>query len=237
MSKIAYDKRWNNYIANIWNKIFQKINFPKNGAVVEVAPGEANKLGLALKKYGFVGSLYVIEPNEEYLKSITNQYKQTLKKSKIIPILQTLEKSDKFLPKKIDAIISNHPLDDMLLGCFLDKYSSENFLNHNYGLSPSTTKEYWECMKKTKNFLPMAKKKVTLEWCKIINKKNPQFCLIYQYKSYYFQKNKILLPDKNAADVLKLISNKYSKFKINTKDLNVSKGLKEKKGWLILKFK
>ena len=110
--------RWNAYIGSIWEDIFRKINLKKTGSIIEVAPGSINKIGLGLKNYGFNGKVYIIEPNKKSLDTITNNYKQLLSQSNIIPIRKPLSDiTNNDVPlTSCDALVSNHPLDDMIIG-------------------------------------------------------------------------------------------------------------------------
>src|SRR3989344_8613381 len=92
-----------------WLRVFNFCNFPKSGKVVEIAPGKSNKITKALELYKFSGKLFLIEPDKKALNSLVKDCKKILPNSEIIPVPFPLNKIN--LPK-VDAIVSNHPLDD-----------------------------------------------------------------------------------------------------------------------------
>jgi hypothetical protein len=65
---------WNQYIGTIWQRLFEIYSLPITGTIVEVAPGEVNKIGHGLKNYQFSGKLYVVEPNGLACEKISQEY-------------------------------------------------------------------------------------------------------------------------------------------------------------------
>ncbi|MBI5148962.1 hypothetical protein HZA33_04755 [Candidatus Pacearchaeota archaeon] len=206
--------KWNRYIGTIWANIFLKCKLPKNGTVIEIAPGITNKISYGLSFVGFKGTIYVIEPEEYCLNCIVKNYRKKLKGCKIIPIQKTMEEAISILPKKVDAIIANHPLDDMILGNFL-KSKSKKFVDYfgkKFGGDADRTRFLWNRLLKDKKLLEKIKIRLVLDWERLIKKTHPNFVVISQYISYYFRKNGIIAPDDNGLDVLMRIRKRYAKF-------------------------
>ena len=93
---------------------------------------------------GFKGTLYIVEPNEYSLREVVKEYKQILNECNIIPVQMTMEDAIAELPEKVDAIIANHPLDDMILGSYMNKKEFADYFGEKFGTS----------IEKTKLFLP-----------------------------------------------------------------------------------
>ncbi len=216
---------WNEYIATIWKNIFIKIGLPRYGTIVEIAPGEVNKIGKALEMYGFKGTLIIIEPNEKSLNNLTKEYNSKFKDINLIGINRELKDSIKLLPNKVDAILSNHPLDDMIIGKFLKDKEFNNFFDNcyeNYDLAH--IKKIWDKVESSNNAEEI-KNEVGKEFIELFNKTNPEIVIISQYESYFFKTNKIDYPDKIGFELLnKLkienIGTDYSKVLDNIKEIN-----------------
>jgi len=195
-----------------WTKVFSSCNFPKSGKVVEIASGKNNKITKALSLYGFSGKLFLIEPDIKALNSLVKDCKKILPNSEIIPVPFPLNKVN--LPK-VDAIVSNHPLDDMLIGKFIKDFDAY------YNASPNEIKLTWRRIESNKLKLEKAKEIVFNEWIKLIEKTQPSKVIISQYESSFFKKHKIKSPDIHGYDILKRIKEKY-----NSKEI--------KKRWLLI---
>lgn len=160
---------------------------------------------------GFSGTLYIIEPEESALDAVTKAYQKILKNCKIIPIQKTMEEAIAYLPKKVDAILANHPLDDMILGNSLNHESFSSYFGAKFGTDAERTKFLWGKLEENETLLEKLKSDLVSSWKKLIESTNPRFVAISQYISYYFRKNAILAPDDNALDVLTRIRRLYPK--------------------------
>ena len=227
--------KWNYFVGEVWAEIFLELDFPKKGIVVEIAPGAVNKIGHALDFYGFSGTLYVIEPNTKALNSILGKYKKTLKKAKIIGIRGPLDKAISLLPEKVDVIVANHPLDDMLLGKSLSPSMFSKYFGEKYGSSIKRTRRLWNRISLDKKRLKKIKSEIIKEYASLFEKVRPNWVVISQYKSQFFQSHKIFAPDENGLDVLQKLRRKYVKKVVKTKLMGDIKHIEEPSRWLVLK--
>lgn len=228
---------WDKYIGAIWANIFIECNLPEKGIVVEIAPGVAEKIGRGLELYGFKGTLYVVEPEEFSLNEITRKYREHIPGCTVIPIQKTLREAIDILPKKVDAIVANHPLDDMILASFLMKKDFVEYFGEKFGTNFEKTKFFWNKIEENKIDLEKSKSEILEEWQTIIEKIKPSFLAIAQYRSYFFAKNKLFSPDKNAFDVLNLLRKKYSKYDNKKIIKNITAFNADIAHWMVLKFK
>jgi hypothetical protein len=209
-SELDVASNWDKYIGLIWANIFIKCDLPLDGVVVEIAPGTASKVGRGLEAIGFRGTLYVIEPEKLCLDIITKKYRKKIGCT-VIPLQETLESAIPKLPK-VDAIVANHPLDDMILGNSLNSKDFVDYFGEKFGTSIEKTKFLWGKLEENQKLLEKLKKEIVQQFANLIGKTSPGFLAISQYKSYYFQKNGVLAPDNNALDVLVRIRKKFAKF-------------------------
>lgn len=224
---------WNKYIGEIWANILLKSKIQKKSTIIEVAPGSVNKIGYGLQLLGFEGILYVVEPNKRALNSIVKQYSLILNKAKIIPLPYKLNKILKHLPKKVDAIISNHPLDDMIIGKTLKSNQFKKLFNDFYGKIPSKTDILWRKLSKKGRTLEKIKKEITNEWANLINKVNPDLVIISQYESYFFKSNGISAPDKNAFEILIKIKARFKEY-LDEEIIRKERRIRDSNRWLVL---
>ncbi len=119
---------WNKHIGQIWEDLFLSVSLPLNGVVIEVAPGDVPKVGIGLTNINFHGTLIIIEPEKESAKKISALYKKLLPKAQLIVMDSKLDDVINRLPKNVDLIASNHPLDDMLVGEYLGSSAFQDFL-------------------------------------------------------------------------------------------------------------
>jgi len=230
---VEKSENWNKYLGDIWKDIFRKINLDKKGIVIEIAPGKENKIGNGLVNYGFAGTIYIIEPDKIALKYIVKRYSNSMKGVSIIGIPLTLDKAIKFLPYKVDAIVANHPLDDMLIGKALGNIFDEFFTRY-YNTKECKTSGFWKLIKKYLEIRESLIDKIVLEWEKLIKETSPNFAIISQYESYFFKKHGIKEPDKYGLEILEKIRKSF-KEKEQKSILHQEKRIKHKKRWLVLK--
>ena len=232
-NKFAESDYWNHYVGNIWKRVFEKLKLNKNGIVVEIAPGDVNKIDYGLQSFGFTGTLYVVDSNQKVAESIVKQYKKILTGCEIIPLPHTVQTLPRYLPNQIEAIVANHPFDDILLGKFLSRAESEKHFSREYGVKPEKVKRDWAEMEKDEFKLSKSKEEVVNEFRRIISSSNPQLVAISQYKSYYYQSHEIFSPDKNAFDVLKSLSSFYPNNQVKLKIRNIT----DMHRWMFLDFR
>jgi hypothetical protein len=227
---------WNGYIGSIWTDIFSDINLKKDGTIIEIAPGNINKIGRGLKEYGFIGTIYLVEPNKKSLDILSEEYEKQFSKNNIIPIQKNLREaiSDITSITECDAILANHPLDDMIIGYFLDDNEFNELFNDHYGNSTiGTTNMQWTKLSKHPQLLDTIKDYVLEDWKTIINTLKPKNVVISQYESYFFKSNNIYLPDIHAQELLSRIKNYYSKKNYSTINIKNDK-ITDNNTWLLL---
>jgi len=234
MNNHKQNENWNQYIGSIWREIFKEIQFPKKGKIIEIAPGYMNKIGVGLQQYGYKGTIYIIEPNKKSLDTITEKYNQ-LEFNNVISIQSTLDKAIPSLPE-CDAIVSNHPLDDIIIGKFLDKNSFDKLFDNHYESHIDITMTHWENLCADSKLLDKIKKETINDWNKIIEKVNPKIVLISQYESHFFQSNNLINPDIHAIEVLQQLRLNYSE-QDYSKILVNNKFIEKYENWMIIKRK
>lgn len=195
-------------------------NIKSDAIIVEVAPWYMPKIGLGIAQINFHGIIYIIEPDNSALESIVKQYKILMPEANIIGILSELKDALQFLPKKIDVLCSNHPLDDMIISYATYATSVENYYGEVYW-EEKLSSRVWDHIGEYKEKLLDIHAKILLDWDSMIQHVNPSRLIVSQYKSFYYQSNNIFLPDQLANDLLKWLKLHYKN------DQNVESILKQ----------
>ncbi|MBK9041421.1 MAG: hypothetical protein IPL83_20075 [Bdellovibrionales bacterium] len=195
---------WNKHIGQIWEDLFLSVSLPLNGVVIEVAPGDVPKVGIGLTNINFHGTLIIIEPEKESAKKISALYKKLLPKAQLIVMDSKLDDVINKLPKNVDLIASNHPLDDMLVGEYLGSSAFQDFFNDHYNSPAEETRRIWQELELRSN-INVLQARVAGSWNRVLADLHPKFLIISQYESFFFKSNGIASPDIHALNVLKLI--------------------------------
>src|SRR5699024_6174986 len=90
------------------------------------------KIAYALKEINFNGKLYVIDTNTEVLKYVNEKYKLLLPNVKIICINKEFKNAFNDIPEKIDLLLSNHCIDDMIISEYMQNYYNKNLNSENF---------------------------------------------------------------------------------------------------------
>ena len=188
---------WNGYIGSVWQDVFTQCNMSRFASVVEVAPGGTDKIGLGLQGMGFRGTLFLVEPNAMALQQTVVAYRRLLPDASIVPILAKLDEATSRIGP-VDAIVANHPLDDMLIAESVDM----SFFDDHYAAPAEATDRAWHGAVG----LDRAKRKTVDAWSALVNRCHPSLLAISQYRSHFFRSHGLDAPDRNALEVLSAMS-------------------------------
>jgi hypothetical protein len=234
-SKKHFNGDWKKYVGSIWENLFIAVGAQQKGIVVEIAPGGVNKIGYGLASIDFQGTIYIIEPNEKALSKIVAEYEKIMPKVEIIKLQKKLGEAIEFLPQKVNLVLANHPLDDIIVGKIIDNAKFGSFFDDHYepNASPEKTRDLWKAIVSDKKKMLEVQNSVVEEFKELFQKTNPDFVIISQYKSYFFQSNRIFEPDEKAYEVIKLLRRMYKRSLVGSriKEKNIS----DLNRWLILK--
>lgn len=187
---------WDRYVSEIWTRLFIYNGIDKKGTIVKFAPGNSMKIGLALEKIGFEGTLYLVDPLREVLNSVSEKYKAILPKATIIPLYGTVESVS--IPHRADLILAHHPLDDMLLAAVASMMVPDLF--------DSMSKEHESARNRVTSETVTA---VFSNLIEFFHRSQPNRILLCQYPSLRLKRNKIETLNLYASDVLKALQSHF----------------------------
>ncbi len=213
--------KWYTYMATVWTALLTNQRIAAGMTVVEIAPGASTVIGLALKACQFKGKLYVVEPVESLLVATCNNYKMLLPCAEIYPLHHTLLSSIDSLPRHVDFILSNHPLDDMLLAYPFDESCLHALFNLT-GLSSaeisSTYHDQWLKISADLNGLHVAKKQVLEQWMHVLQELTTATLIMSQYPSVALENNNLNALNQHAMDMLCTLRTYFFHSEVSSQD-------------------
>jgi hypothetical protein len=103
-------------IGDIWSAVMEAHALPRSGVVVEVAPGTLPKIGLALARHEFAGTIHLVDASAVVAAHVAQSYRRLLPAATVCAIETRLASSLDRLPRSCDFLLLNHALDDLILG-------------------------------------------------------------------------------------------------------------------------
>lgn len=204
---------WDSYMAHVWYSLLYFFGIKSNSTIIEIAPGSSNKLSLALAKIPFTGRLYIVEPNEKLAGILSSKYAELLPKANIAIIQDTLENSLNRLPQSADALISNHPLDDMLLAMDIDNISSSHLFSWAYDQLPNKTQtisDKWDQFISNPKKLDYGREYVFNVWDNALCKLEPDLLLLSQYPSFTLNNANLFELNTISSGILEKLREKHA---------------------------
>lgn len=241
---------WDKYVAHVWYCLLYFMDFSPNANVIEIGPGGSLKMAHALRKLDFSGVLYLIEPSSLGEK-ISDQYREMLPKAKVILVSKKISESISHFQNKIDFVIGNHVLDDMIMShaeTHLKKNGLFSWAEKKELSVDSVFKNKWQSIIADEKDLNKMKNKIRQELIFFITKVSPRAAILSQYPSLVLENEGLHLLNENSGDILKKIKKYYVKKLIPSnqiqKILNANKNynfpllgqeMLNAKNWMVIK--
>ncbi len=176
---------WDRYMAHVWQPLLERFGAAQAKTIVEVAPGNSSKLGLALAELHFCGELFLVEPSAAG-NYILAHYQALLPTAKVTLISKKLGDSLSDLPSRPGLLIANHPLDDMLLAVEASPESLAQLFDSSLAPTEIVSNQFrgrWTEISANIEHLDTIANAVYAEWLNAINIIKPSGILVSQYGS------------------------------------------------------
>lgn len=186
---------WDEIISEIWFSVLKPFCPKTVKTVVEIGPGTSGKVGLALSKLEFAGTIYVVDASKEAIATMKNKYKEYCPKANIIFLQGELKSCLPYLPLQPDLLLLSHVIDDLLMHAATQMLPEKNKIfdwcaHGSYALSPSELyQEVWQFLEKDDVTLQNAKKSVLALLMDLISIINPKCMVLSQYPSATLDEN------------------------------------------------
>jgi hypothetical protein len=205
-------KAWDAFMAQIWARFFAHFKLATQAAVVEIGPGSSIKIGIALAETGFKGTVYLVDPFEEELARTAKLYRDLLPDAHIHVIAHSLAGALELLPKHLDFLVSNHPIDDMLLASGKGKKELLELFGwtaiEHEQMVPASERA-WRVLSSDRDRLLRMKEAVYSEWHAALEMLRPDIAIISQYPSSTLNNNGMEGLNMHAADIFARIRAEY----------------------------
>lgn len=196
----------------LWRQLFLESDLPRDGTVIEVAPGYEPKIGNALALLGFRGTVFLIEPDREAASHIQNTYQHILPRATVRIVKKTLQgiRTKIDIPCGINALVASHPFDDMVIAHIIGRagfFSEER--EGGAEMSPVMQKLYggiWN-----KQYADGARA-TTAIWKRFIEKSKPHYFIASQYPSHTLTVKGLAKRQESGFLVLEQLKKFYKKY-------------------------
>lgn len=103
----------------------------------------------------------------------------------LIPLNLSLNNSLKVLPKKLDAFLSNHSFDDMLVASLLEKKDADHFFSHMYEKDKDSAiaNKYWRQALADDSLVSQKINEITNSWKNLFKTSDIDLLILSQYHS------------------------------------------------------
>lgn len=196
---------WNLCIGSVWAAIFESSSLAHDGVVVEIGPGFTDKVGLALARRRFRGTLYVVEPNEQARSWVVGRYRELVAAAEVIAVATPLATAGSLLPHRVDGLLMNHLLDDLVLGAALPSHTRERLFQR---IRPGQTEclpeihQTWQRLLGAPSMLHDLEQRVLGDLQQVIEVTNPRLFGASQYPSWFLLNNGLGAVDRRGALLL-----------------------------------
>ena len=200
-----HDEAWDRQIGAVWAQILRTHGLDPAGDVAEVGPGFTIKIGLGLQEYGFRGSLYVVEPNARVREWIVPRYRELLPSARVIPVPCRLRSAASGLPTRLNALLMNHVLDDLVLDAVTAKRRCSAIFGNMRQGAPCRpeVRRAWQELAADPAKLALASRTVIDDICYLYHRTRPHLLGVSQYPSWFQTQSGLGLVDEITAPLLR----------------------------------
>jgi hypothetical protein len=171
------------YAIETWQKIFGEIDFSKINSIVDLCPGWAPKIEIALLRTNFSGRLIAIDKSKENTDCFNKLFAPFESKFKVTTLnIDLFKRMNKLtnLERSSDLVIANHIIDDLIMDIFFRK--NNFFKKEEVFENPKRMKNIWDEILKHEEIFNEAKDKIKKIIDKTVNLDG--YFLMTQYLGY-----------------------------------------------------
>lgn len=186
MEKTNTADGWNTVLGYAWCRMLRGQRLSPAGTVVEIGPGFTDKIARGLAALNFRGTVVLVEPNEAACGWALQRYRRLLPQAEILVVRRPMPDSRIPHRRSIDALLSNHILDDLILNAALPlELSARIFANMRPGASCSQMfiRKWRELLAPSEPLEPLIAQ-VAEDFTNYVAEMQPRLVLLNQYPSW-----------------------------------------------------
>lgn len=201
-------------VSYIWQRLLQENHLPMKGVIIEVAPGYEKKIGDALAMLGFRGTIILIEPDKAAARHVQGLYRSIMPSAKVKIVVKLLQDVEigKDIPSNVDALLANHPFDDMAIAFAMNEARASFFSQERESgskLTPSIKKIYDSISDKDYIHGILA---TVVAWKEFVEELKPALLIVSQYPSSKLAFKKLTKRQQSGFIVIEMLRDYYDKF-------------------------
>ncbi len=200
-------------VSGIWRQLLMENQVPLDGTIVEVAPGYETKIGDALALLEFKGTVVLIEPDQAAASSVLQAYQKLLPQATVKAVAKLLQDVEigKDIPAHVDALVANHPFDDMVIASALRADPSFFSGEREAGttVTPQAKELYDQASDKDYIHGILA---TLVVWKDLVQKLKPAVLIVSQYPSHKLELKGLIKRQNSGFIVIDLLRDFYENY-------------------------
>lgn len=195
---------WDRRVAAVWADLFAEHGPGPAATLVEVGPGFAAKIGVALRTLGFHGTLYLVEPDDDARAWASASYRALLPRAEIVEVGAPLGSAGDMLPPDADALVMNHVLDDLVLRLALEPARrARAFSGMRPGLPcADDVRRTWLRLRDDPAAFHTCSSRALAEMVALVRRLRPGLVIVSQYRSWFHRAHGLEFVDRLTAPLL-----------------------------------
>jgi hypothetical protein len=186
MNKPEAADSWSALLGDAWAEMLRGLPLGPSGTVVEIGPGFTDKVARALAALDFRGLVVLVEPNVAAAAWASESYRRRLPRAEIRVVTRPLPDGKILAGRRVDALLANHVLDDLILNAALPPdASAEVFASMTAGSACSRTfVGAWRGLLSRSGALARLTSAVAEHFTNYVEEMRPRFVMLNQYPSW-----------------------------------------------------
>lgn len=178
--------RWNKDLGLAWADVFQEQKLDRKATVLEIGPGFTDKIAFGLAALNFCGRVILVDPCEAARCWAVARYRRLLPHAKVHSVRNPIPDSTVLDGQSIDAVVSNHIFDDILLNISVPRAKSLQLFSVMRPDMPCSSLflESWKHLISEPTRLEMLIPRVIDDFIKYLNSVQPRFVAVNHYPSW-----------------------------------------------------
>jgi hypothetical protein len=228
--------RWHRLVGLDWARVLASQGLGSSGSVVEIGPGFTDKVGQGLAALRFQGTLRLVEPTASACTWACDRYRGLLPAARVLALSTSLADASTSTATSIDALVSNHVLDDMLLRAAVDPSSRDVLFSEMQPGAPCTSffVRAWFRLMADQRRLDRLGSAVAEEFAQYAAATRPRLIVINQYPSWTHLRAGLAFIHQQALRVMHLLEKRLFKLGHARQRVPASLYLRNPAKWLIM---
>lgn len=202
---ISNASHWNADVGEAWAGVFHARKLDRHATVLEIGPGFTDKLAFGLATLNFCGRIIVVDPCDAARCWAVARYRQLLPHAEVHSLTHPIPDSTVLDGQRIDAIVSNHIFDDLLLNIAVPSTTSQQLFSvmRPDAPCPSLFLETWKDLLSKPTRLDMLVTQVIDDFITYLNSVNPKFVAVNHYPSWRHYQSGLAVIDAYSLRIIR----------------------------------